>query len=115
MREVQNLAENNPADVGQGITIISDFEMGDGFDSYTPLLTAQIRRDKGSHIDTSGFRVIIDGIVYDPDYDDETGTLSLQVPEPLLEKFHVVTCFLQAKIPHFCRTFSPGTGGGFLC
>jgi hypothetical protein len=26
-----------------------------------------------------------------------------------------VTCFLQLKIPHFCKTFSSGTGGEFLC
>ncbi|MGI6575351.1 MAG: hypothetical protein ACOX3A_05830 [bacterium] len=26
-----------------------------------------------------------------------------------------IRCFLQVKIPHFCRTFSPGTGGEFLC
>ena len=23
-------------------------------------------------------------------------------------------CFLQVKIPHFCKTFSPGTGGEFF-
>ncbi|MGB4293770.1 MAG: hypothetical protein WBJ37_12930 [Bacteroidales bacterium] len=38
MKEVQNLAEKNPDNVGQGITIIPDFEMGDGFDSSAPLL-----------------------------------------------------------------------------
>jgi biopolymer transport protein ExbD len=26
-----------------------------------------------------------------------------------------VSCFLQTQIPHFCKTFSPGTGGEFLC
>jgi len=25
------------------------------------------------------------------------------------------TCFLQEEIPHFCKDFSPGTGGEFLC
>ncbi|MGB4197599.1 MAG: hypothetical protein WBJ82_00670 [Tepidanaerobacteraceae bacterium] len=24
-------------------------------------------------------------------------------------------CFLQEEIPHFCKEFSPGTGGEFLC
>jgi len=24
-------------------------------------------------------------------------------------------CFLQEKIPHFCKDFSPGTGGEFFC
>ncbi len=27
----------------------------------------------------------------------------------------VIICFLQVKTPHFCRKFSPGTGGEFLC
>ena len=25
------------------------------------------------------------------------------------------SCFLQEEIPHFCKEFSPGTGGEFLC
>jgi len=24
-------------------------------------------------------------------------------------------CFLQVRSPHFCKIFSPGTGGEFLC
>ena len=24
-------------------------------------------------------------------------------------------CFLQEKFPHFCKNFSPGTGGEILC
>jgi len=28
---------------------------------------------------------------------------------------HSITCFLQEKIPHFCKDFSPGTGGEFFC
>ena len=26
-----------------------------------------------------------------------------------------LVCFLQEKIPHFCKDFSPGTGGEFFC
>lgn len=26
-----------------------------------------------------------------------------------------LACFLQVKIPHFCKNFSPGTSGEFLC
>jgi hypothetical protein len=26
-----------------------------------------------------------------------------------------VECFLQEKFPHFCKNFSPGTGGEILC
>jgi DNA-binding transcriptional LysR family regulator len=27
----------------------------------------------------------------------------------------LLECFLQDEFPHFCKTFSPGTGGEFLC
>jgi hypothetical protein len=30
--------------------------------------------------------------------------------------FHIpIKCFLQEKFPHFCKNFSPGTGGEILC
>ncbi|WP_313346889.1 dipeptidase [Sedimentibacter sp.] len=91
MKEVQNSAEKDPENAGQGITIVPDIQMGEGVSSYTPLLKAEVLKDKGSHIDESKFRVIVDGIVYSPEYDEETGELSLQIDEPLIEKFHVVT------------------------
>jgi len=28
---------------------------------------------------------------------------------------HKAKYFLQEKIPHFCKDFSPGTGGEFFC
>jgi len=31
------------------------------------------------------------------------------------EMFYKLVCFLQDEFPHFCKTFSPGTGGEFLC
>jgi len=27
----------------------------------------------------------------------------------------IIDCFLQEKFPHFCKNFSPGTGGEILC
>lgn len=91
MKEVQNLAEKSPDNVGQGITIIPDIEMGEGVTSYEPLLKAQVLRLNGSSINDTNFRVIVDGIVYEPEFNTETGELSLQINEPLIEKFHVVT------------------------
>jgi hypothetical protein len=38
---------------------------------------------------------------------------NLQEPQKITER--EILCFLQVKTPHFCRTFSPGTGGEFLC
>jgi hypothetical protein len=40
----------------------------------------------------------------------EQGIFS-ELPEALVEEM----CFLQVKIPQFCKSFSPGTGGEFLC
>ncbi len=31
------------------------------------------------------------------------------------QQFIGENCFLQEKIPHFCKDFSPGTGGEFFC
>ncbi len=91
MKQAQNLAEKNPNNVGQGLTINPELEMGDGVNSNTPLLKAEVLRLKGSKIDESSFRVIVDGIVYTPEFNSETGELSLQIDEPLIEKFHAVT------------------------
>jgi len=91
IKQVQNLAEKNPDNVGQGLTIIPELEMGEGVSGNTPLLKAEVLRLNGSNIDESSFRVIVDGIVYTPEFNAETGELSLQVEEPLVEKFHVVT------------------------
>jgi Zn-dependent peptidase ImmA (M78 family) len=48
--------------------------------------------------------------------------LNENIPYYLRHKFslaheigHYWMCFLQEKIPHFCKDFSPGTGGEFFC
>jgi hypothetical protein len=33
----------------------------------------------------------------------------------LLAPVNLNICFLQEKFPHFCKNFSPGTGGEILC
>ena len=84
LKEVQKHAEKHPSQVGQGITIEPSLKMGDIINDRTPLLTAQVSRKPGSLIDETGFRVIVDGIVYEPEYDAETGLLSLQMEDELL-------------------------------
>lgn len=83
-KEVEKLAEQDSALQGQGLTITPAFDMGDDFNSNMPLLTANVTAEKGSKIDPAGFRVIVDGIAYEPSFDAATGTLSLQIEEPLL-------------------------------
>ncbi|NLJ99041.1 MAG: membrane dipeptidase [Tissierellia bacterium] len=91
LKEVEKVAQNHPNKVGQGLTIKPAYKMGEIISTTTPKLTAEIIREKGSKIDAGGFRIIVDGISYDPEYDEETSTLSLQLTEPLKERFHVVT------------------------
>ncbi|WP_249870423.1 dipeptidase [Oceanobacillus saliphilus] len=73
------------------IKINPSFEMGEIIDSSTPLLTADIDAEADLKIEDSSFRVIVDGIAYDADYDSEASTISKQLSEPLQEKYHVVT------------------------
>ncbi|WP_176446335.1 hypothetical protein [Lentibacillus sp. CBA3610] len=65
--------------------------MGEIIDSRTPLLEAEIETKRGAPVDKDSFKVIVDGITYEPSYDNETSTLSLQLEEELQERFHVVT------------------------
>lgn len=69
------------------ISIKPSIKMGDKLDN-TPLLTAELI---GRDIDVESIRVIIDGQVYNPSFNKETSTISLQLGRPLAEKFHVVT------------------------
>lgn len=84
MKEVENLAEKEPSKQGQGLTINPNIEMGDDLGCGTPLLSATVTAERGSDIDPLGFRVIVDGIVFEPDFDAAAGTLSLQIDDPLL-------------------------------
>ncbi|OCA87766.1 membrane dipeptidase [Bacillus sp. FJAT-27225] len=91
LKEVEKAAEHNPIEAGQGLTITPALKMGETVPSNSPLLTANLKRINGAPIDESSLRVIVDGIPYSPEYNKETSTISLQLKEPLREKFHVVT------------------------
>jgi hypothetical protein len=49
----------------------------------------------------------------------EYGGLAWWLGQKSLEYFCLMwlqdICFLQEKFPHFCKNFSPGTGGEILC
>jgi membrane dipeptidase len=91
LKEVEKAAEHDAANVGQGLAILPSLKMGETLPGNTPLLTAKVERTNGAPLDESSLRVIVDGIAYKPNYDSTTGTLSIQLTEPLKEKFHVVT------------------------
>lgn len=56
-----------------------------------PLLSAQVETEVGFNLDDSKFRIIVDGVAYEPEFDSESSSLLLQMTEPLKERFHVVT------------------------
>ncbi len=87
MAKVQQAAEKSLEKAD--FQIISDIEMGEKVNSSTPLLTARVLNLDGS-TEEAKFRVIVDGIVY-TSVNVVDGQLSLQINEPLVEKFHVVT------------------------
>jgi membrane dipeptidase len=72
-------------------TIKPMLDMGQAVTGNPPVLTAVIEGDEGTSPDISGISVIVDGRVYTPKFDAQTATASLKLPEPLKEKFHVVT------------------------
>ncbi|QQK78925.1 membrane dipeptidase [Salicibibacter cibi] len=81
--------EQNEEDADTGVTITPALEMGEELADNTPILQADI---EGGEADEGDFRIIVDGIDYEPDeFDEETGTLSVELDGPLKERFHVVT------------------------
>ncbi|KKK36703.1 membrane dipeptidase [Mesobacillus campisalis] len=91
LKEVERAAEHDAANVGQGLAILPSLKMGETVPGNTPLLTAKVERTNGAPLDESSLRVIVDGIAYKPNYDSATSTMSIQLTQPLKEKFHVVT------------------------
>ncbi|SDI71494.1 dipeptidase [Natribacillus halophilus] len=80
--------EQNEEDADKGVTVTPSLEMGEELADNTPILQADI---EGEALNESDFRIIVDGIDHEPDFDEETGTLSLELDEPLKERFHAVT------------------------
>lgn len=71
-----------------GLNLTPSIEMGDTVDENTPVLEADVEGEAASE---SNYRTIVDGVEYEPQFDEETSTVSLEMDEPLKERFHVVT------------------------
>lgn len=93
LMEVEKKAENSPYPITNQIEIHPAYEMGEIVEHTALRLEAKLQLDdtSNSELDTDSLRVIVDGISYEPNYDTKTSTISLQLKEPLQEKFHVVT------------------------
>ncbi|AXF56986.1 dipeptidase [Salicibibacter kimchii] len=74
--------------VDTGLSLTPSIEMGGKVGDNTPVLEAEV---EGETADESSYNAIVDGIEYEPEFDAETSTVSLEVDEPLKERFHVVT------------------------
>lgn len=81
--------------VGTVPNIAPELAMGAGISTDRPVLTASVSLTAGKELDKNSLAVIVDGIVYSPQYDAATGMVTLALTTPLTEKFHVVT-FLAA-------------------
>jgi membrane dipeptidase len=85
LEEAQNLADT-PSKTGP--VIEPEWDMGEAVSTPAPIFTAKINTEPG---ELKRLRVIVDGITYDPVYDEDAGIISLELEEPLQEKFHAVT------------------------
>ncbi len=90
MKEVWDRAHAEE-NVDNALVIEPELVMGQAVASDTPILSAGIITDKDTVLDVSSLSVIIDGRIYKPEFDKQTGTVWLQLAQPLMEKFHVVT------------------------
>lgn len=91
LKEVEEAAEYDPKNVDTGITITPSYDMGQIIQTNMPHLSAHIETEEALNIDDLQFRIIVDGIAYEPDIDLDSATMSLSITEPLKERFHVVT------------------------
>ncbi len=86
IRAVEGLAKETY--FANNIRIEANIGMGDKVEDNTPTLTAKIT---GNNIDINSIRVIVDGVLYNSSFDNDTSIVSLKSEGPLKEKFHVVT------------------------
>lgn len=101
LRQVEKHASKSTESIsrGFGFSIMPDLAMGEIISETKPLLTARVIGHGGGFVDPADFKVVVDGIVYEPTYEASTGVLSLQMPTELLGQgvapesgnFHVVT------------------------
>lgn len=86
LRENEERAEVGPTNYGP--VIEAELDMGDRVNDRRPILKAQVGAED---LDLDSLTVIVDGIVYEPRFDEDTATISLELEDKLEEKFHVAT------------------------
>lgn len=75
----------------QNVSIRPAIKFGGMINTPSPYLTAEMELKDDTKIDRNSIRVILDGIVYLGNYDEDRQLISFQAKEPLKEKFHIVT------------------------
>ncbi|RQD69429.1 MAG: membrane dipeptidase [Tindallia sp. MSAO_Bac2] len=84
---------------GLGLTIIPDIQMGEIFDTTKPLLTATVADHGDGTAPFAQYRIIVNGIPYEAEYDAKAGKITHQMETDLLGRgttadkgnFHAVT------------------------
>lgn len=97
--EVEAQAQQPDSPRGLGFTILPELQPGEIIHDTRPRFTAKVISHGGDFVETATFRVIVNGIPYEPEWHAATGTLSLEMPTPLLNRgntedrgnFHVIT------------------------
>lgn len=87
LREVEYNSEYIKDKTTSNIKIIPSYKMGEKIETNTPILTAKVE-GKDSEMNSS---IIVDGTRYEAVFNEANSNISLEINEPLKEKFHVVT------------------------
>ncbi|MDD3851539.1 MAG: membrane dipeptidase, partial [Firmicutes bacterium] len=73
-----------------------------------PVLAAVVKAAEGETIDPASLGIIVDGRGYKPEFNQETGRMSLVLEETSDEEFHVVTfraAFKGGRVSRVTRIF----------
>ncbi len=96
--------QNGQSTTSSNLQISTDLAMGASISDRTPQFIAKAALADGVELDTESLKVIIDGKVFQPTYDPNSGDISYTVASDLSEKFHVVTFMGSATHGTMVRT-----------
>ena len=91
LKEVEDTGKSNSKFSKLNLNIIPDYKMGEKILDFTPVIKAKIENPKNINIEELDYKIILDGICHEVEYNEKESKISLKVNNPLREKFHVVT------------------------
>ena len=70
---------------------MADYKMGEKILDDKPLISGRIEKYDNINMGQLTYKIILDGISHEVEYNDKESSISLKVNQPLKERFHVVT------------------------